>query len=328
MAAATFTCPRCFQVNAVRRGSKFCRHCGLADAQEAAADKSPLDITIGRITYHVLDLLEVGSISSVYRCRFMDGAKEVEGVFKIARDPRTNSLICNEANVLRQLHAVDPAGKHTPFLPGIAASFAYGGEPGSPPRQGNVLRMHDEIQSPDELYTLWEVKKQFPDGVDPKHVAWIWRRILTIIGFAHSNGIVHGAVLPMHVLIEPAQHKLLLIDWCCATQNAQPLTVIAGGHRDWYKRERASTNPPTPALDVAFGARCMIELLGGNPVSAEFPKSRDPALVRHFQRCLAGGSRVDAWKLLADFDKLIEALWGPKRFQVLEMPSKARLGIA
>src|SRR6185437_4429500 len=123
MPSATYTCPRCFQVNAAGRGSKFCRHCGLPDAQEAAADTSPLEIAVGRTTYRILDLLEVGSICSVYRCRFIQGSKEVEGVFKIARDPRANALVSHEATVLRQLHAVDYTGRHTPFLPSIAASF-------------------------------------------------------------------------------------------------------------------------------------------------------------------------------------------------------------
>jgi len=30
----------------------------------------------------------------------------------------------------------------------------------------------------------------------------------------------------------------------------------------------------------------------------------------------------DAWKLMEDFDKVIEALWGPRQFQVLTMPPR------
>ena len=41
-------------------------------------------------------------------------------------------------------------------------------------------------------------------------MAWVWRRLLTIVGFAHANHVVHGAVLPPHVVIEPKEHKLLL----------------------------------------------------------------------------------------------------------------------
>jgi hypothetical protein len=85
-------------------------------------------------------------------------------------------------------------------------------------------------------------------------------------------------------------------------------------------------------LDVALGVRCMVFLLGGDPVRAEFPPGTEPALVRYFRRCLGLASdgsldapspvASDAWKLLEDFDKVIEALWGPRRFQVLAMPPK------
>lgn len=325
MKSTAYICPRCFYSAAASRKTKFCPRCGLPDVQETAADTAPLDIEIGKTTYHVLDRIAVGSICALYRCRFMSGPRGVEGVFKIARDARTNSLVASEADILRRLYALDPAGKFTPFLPAIEASFGFSdGSPGLA-RQANVLRMHEEIHSPDELFTLWEVKNEFPGGLDPRHVAWIWRRLLNIIGFAHTNGIVHGAVLPMHILIEPRTHKLLLVDWCCATRDRQPLPIIAGGHLAWYKRERPSTNPPTPALDIAFAARSMIELLGGDPLSAKFPATVDPALQRHLQRSLHGGPGADAWKLMADFDDLITALWGPRKFHVLTMPPRKRI---
>jgi hypothetical protein len=65
----------------------------------------------------------------------------------------------------------------------------------------------------------------------------------------------------------------------------------------------------------------MIELLGGDPVSAEFPASTPPGLRRHFSRCL-GRRHALAWRLLEDFDRLIDALWGPRRFMKLDMPLK------
>ena len=63
-------------------------------------------------------------------------------------------------------------------------------------------------------------------------------RPLTVLGFAHSNDVIHAAVLPMHVLIEPRGHKLMLIDWCTAVAGGggtQPVQVIAGGYTSWYR---------------------------------------------------------------------------------------------
>jgi len=66
-------CPRCFFDAPLRPGVRFCPHCGLRDPLDAAADTSPLDVTSGGRTYEVLDRIAVGSLCTVYRCRFSFG---------------------------------------------------------------------------------------------------------------------------------------------------------------------------------------------------------------------------------------------------------------
>ena len=331
MAQATFTCPRCFAEVPLRDGAKFCPRCGLSDAQTSAADTSPLQVTVGKRTYHVLDRVAIGSICNLYRCTFDHEGRQIESIFKIARDARTNDLVLNEADLLRQLHTADTDGKIGPFLPTVHDSLRYGetGSGAARQRHANVMRFHPEIRSPaDELYSLAEVREAYPRGLDARDMAWIWRRLIAVIGFAHSCQVVHGAVLPPHVLVEPREHKLILIDWCCAThrphRDGQPLNIINGGYVNWYKREGAARRAPTPSLDVSMAARCMIDLVGGNAESAQFPESFDPALQRYFSRCLGSSLDVktDVPKLLADFDQLIEVLWGPRQFRPLTMPEK------
>lgn len=333
MGAEMFTCPQCLFPVWHRPGLRFCPRCGLPDAPAAAADDgSPLDLAVGGRTYRVFDRVAVGAVCSVYRCRFDAGRAPVEGVLKVARDARTNDLVANEAAVLRRLHAADPAGRFAPFLPAVEATVAVGGgDPSGPPRCGNVLRMHGSIRSPaDDLYTLADVRAAYPAGLDARDVAWIWRRLLAVLGFAHSQGVVHAAVLPVHVLIEPREHKLVLIDWCSAADAPPgpgwPPALVHGGYASWYRREGALRVPPTPGLDIALGSRCMVDLLGGDALRGEVPPTVDRALGRYFGRCLGKGTavRADARKLLHDFDRLIEALWGPRRFRALVMPPKRK----
>jgi hypothetical protein len=78
--------------------------------------------------------------------------------------------------------------------------------------------------------------------------------------------------------------------------------------------------PATPPLDVSMAARCMIDLVGGDAVNVTFPRDFPPALTAYFGRCFTGSP--DAWRLLDDFDRLIETLWGKRKFRVLEMPAK------
>jgi len=331
-----FTCPRCFRTAPLAAAGRFCPRCGLIDVKESAGDTAPLDLVSrdGK-TYRVEDRIALGTICNVYRCRFRaghDGAP-VEGVFKIARDARVNPLLANEAAILQHLHRADNDGRARPFLPAFEATLNVTDNAGAPPRAANVLRNHPEIHSPDELFTLAEVRAQYPAGIDARDMAWIWRRLLSVLGFAHASGVVHRAVLPGNVLIEPAGHKLVLADWCFAARQSDgggvrtaasaPYTTD-GGHRDWYRREAASDRPPVPALDVALGARCMIELMGGDAVRGELPPAVEPAIGRYFGRCIDTPARVDTPRLLDDFDRLIEVLWGPRTFRPFEMPARAR----
>ena len=340
MSDSTFTCPRCFAEAPIRPGVQFCPHCGLAGAKEAALDAAPLEVTSGGRTYQVLDRIAVGSVCTVYRCRFTAGRRQVEGVFKVARDARSNGLVANEAQVLRLLHGAADAGQMTPFLPAVDATVSVGtGGPGGA-RTANVLRMHEAVRSPDELYALSEVSRHCPSGLDGRDVAWIWRRLLGVLGFVHGNGFVHAAVVPDHVLIEPKEHKLVLVDWCCAApwrgertgavagvrRAGAQHSVIPGHYLHWYRRQGGLRQAATPGLDIGLGARCMVQLLGGDPLLPEFPRAVDPALRRYFERCVDAGSsgtRADAWKLLDDFDRLIDVLWGPRQFRPMTLPPKA-----
>jgi hypothetical protein len=131
----------------------------------------------------------------------------------------------------------------------------------------------------------------------------------------------------MHVMIEPREHKLVLIDWCGAVadarRNPRPPALLSAGHLPWYGPGGAD-RPAAPGLDVALAARCMIYLVGGDPVGQVFPWKFDPRLEHYFRGCLGATnlSSVDAWQLLADFDRLIEQLWGRRRFRVLTMPPR------
>lgn len=321
MSGSTVVCPRCLYHGAIASDARFCPRCGLQDVIAAATDVAPVDVRTPKHVYRVLDRIAYGDLANVYRCRFIVNGREVEGVMKIGRDARSNQPLRNEARVLEQLHAGDRERRFHAFLPLAEESFAYCQDAPSEARQANVLRVHVSIASVDELYTLEEVRRCHPNGLDPRDMAWIWRRLLSILGFVHAQGFIHGAVLPSHVVIEPKEQKLLLVDWCNVVRRGEALQTIAGGYRPWYDSGTARLGrPATELLDISSAARCMIDLVGGDAINTEYPPDFPPALKAYFGRCFTGSP--DAWRLLDDFDRLIEALWGKRTFRVLDMPAK------
>ncbi len=58
-----------------------------------------------------------------------------------------------------------------------------------------------------------EVIAAYPKGLDFRDVAWMYKRLLSGLGFVAEMGVVHGAILPSHVLVHPTGHGAKIIDW-------------------------------------------------------------------------------------------------------------------
>jgi hypothetical protein len=214
-----------------------------------------------------------------------------------------------EAATLSRLHAGDASGKLAPFLPKPAGSLSYASPPDAG-QQANVFTYHPEITSPEELYSLEEVRVAYPDGVDARDVAWMWRRLLTVLVFVHELRTMHTAVTPDHVLIEPRGHKLVLVGWCGAVRVGERSGLdLPPGYAEW----RRAGEVAAVSDDVNAAAKTMSYLLGAKV---------EPAVARHLERA-ADSTSVDAARLLDDFDRMIEALWGPRRFRAFTMPPRA-----
>jgi hypothetical protein len=302
--SANFQCPRCLYSAPRAIEMRFCPRCGLPDG--AATDQNdPLELVVAGDKFTIRDRLGFGEICNLYRCTIHDKART--GVFKIARTHLANRHVAHEQETLKRLHEADTQGRFVAFLPSLIASaqYAHGAEP---PRLGSILGYQDGIAGPDDLYSLEEVRSAHPNGIDARDMAWMWRRLLSILGFIHQHRLIHGVVTPDHVLIEPREHKLVLIDWCGSVSFGGAPVLRPQRWRDWI---RWDVDAPT-ATDLACASKTMLYLFGS---------SIEPAIKRHLER--AAESSTDAWKLMDDFDRMIKALWGPRQFRTFTMPPRS-----
>jgi hypothetical protein len=247
-----------------------------------------------------------GDLANLYQVR--------DGLLKLARDPADNDLMRAEATALTQL--ADRVGAPwRAYFPKLVRAQRR-----QDPRSG-VQRRANVIARLAGFRSLAEVRDAFPGGLDPRDTAWMWRRLLVAVGAAHRAGLVHGAVLPEHVMIHPAEHGLVLVDWCysgpCYSDAAPAVRVRAVVRRylDWYPPEVLAGEPAGQDLDLWLATRCMTELTG----------DRMPARMAAFARgCLLaspGRRPADAWLLLAEFDELLGRLYGPRTFRPFAMPA-------
>lgn len=258
-----------------------------------------------RHAYAVHDLLAEGDSSNLY---LGEGEGGERVVIKLARDPADNDLLANEALTLKQMLAPEEfASAAQPYFPQLLESFGYQATP-ERPRHGNVF-LHVS-----RLVSLEQVRGFYLEGVAPKDMAWVFRRLLMAIGFAHAQGFVHGAVLPSHVLIQPEEHGLVLVDWKYATHGGRPVEAISASYRDWYPPEVLNGGRVSPATDIFMAARCMEHLMGEYDVPYE--------LSEFLLRCRSESQRRrprNAWDLKEELDELLEAMWGPREFRPLPM---------
>lgn len=257
--------------------------------------------------YSVTDKLGRGDIADVFRCSWKGG----EGVLKVARRPHDNDLIRHEHETILRLHR-DLEPRETAFIPVTQETVAV-------KQSGGITRQANVLDFLDGFVTLEQVMGR-KGRIDPRDMAWMWRRLLFVIGAAHNAGVMHGAVLPPHVMVHPEEHGLVLIDWCYSAPTGRPkIDAVSRAYKNWYPAEVLKRERCGPETDIFMGARTMLALCGGadgNP-----PLSMPSPLRAFFRACLLDRRQRpdDAWKLQETFDEVLERCYGPRKFRPFSM---------
>jgi serine/threonine protein kinase len=248
------------------------------------------------------DHLADGDLAELWRSPGGDGEPCVA---KVAHDAADNDLLFNEAEALQRLHA--QGARQTALLPRLHGRFFT-----RDGRAGNLLGLV-------EGYTGVELLARLPAGVPPEHVVWIGRRLLSVVGFAHREGLLHGNIEPAHIIVRPRDHRVVLVDWCYAIvepgRTGQGFRAI---HDTFSAPEVAQRGRPTPAADLLSIGRTLGYLLGADPLELDLG-DHVPDPLRRFIRYLARPSPLqraqDAWEAYFELERVRDACFGPHVFR-------------
>lgn len=300
----------------------FARLSALWDAAQAAIDAGTYGTTpdapvtvlrAKRWAYNVYDPYRRVGPAVLYRATYLDdGNVERPAVAKIAAAPGDNDLLQREAKALRSIRGNDDIKEFWPYFPTLLDSFPY--QPA-----GTTERRHvNTFEGGTGWYTLTDVKNAYPAGIDPRDMAWMWRRVLTALGAAHFAGWVHGAVTPDRVLIHPELHGVMLDDWTASVpaDGTAKVPYAAPEFRGFYPETILSKKAPSPGDDIYMAAKTMLFVLP--PLYDGVPTP----LRAFFKGCLLTGNLQpqSAWDVKDRFDEMIEKMWGPRRFRRFVMP--------
>jgi serine/threonine protein kinase len=277
----------------------------LQKQRDAALHKfEPFNLKTKKYVYAVNDLMHKGGMASIYSAT-VDG-KPV--ILKVPHSSRDNDLMQAETTALKKFK----------FYEQLFESFYILDEH----KKKKSVTAFKDVFGP-YGFTLEEIKKEYPYGVDTRVMVFILNRILESLAIIHSEGLRHGAVTPNHVLINHANHNGILLDF---TNAGAPGKLISSD-----KKCAAYFPPEFPAhgfsSDIYSAAKCAVMIVGGNPADNTIPGSL-PLQIREFlNQALQPKPRSRFPDGLAAFDALQQAVsraYGPKKFVPLEMPTRKR----
>ncbi len=306
--------------NSVESRALFARLSELWGQAQAAADgtTTSLAVTVGSRdhTYTVGPHIARDDLADAFLCEDESGRPTL---LRVAHRLADEDLMRVEVDTLAYLHreAATADAAAVRFLPEPGELF-YFDEDGRA-----ELRCASATSVGGELFTLAEVRQAYPSGVDPKDFAWIWRRLLGVLDYAHGKGVVHGAVLPGNVLVSP-DHRVVLAGWSYAaveSSGVMPhIPAVDARYRDWYPAGVLAREPAHPGVDLALAARTMMFLLGTDPMADTSSAGVPGGIWVHLNGCM---HTRDALLALRSFTALIERMWGRREYHEFTMPSRS-----
>jgi hypothetical protein len=113
--------------------------------------------------------------------------------------------------------------------------------------------------------------------------------------------MVHGAVLPSHLLVQENDHGIRLVEYSAAGHFGERLRTISPRYESFYPKSVRSHSSLTVQLDLTMSARCIVAILGGNPETGALPRTVPPRLAGLIQQVALtdpkSSGRENAWSI-------------------------------
>lgn len=187
------------------------------------------------------------------------------------------------------------------YFPQLIETFRY--------RQTDGDHSALTVKPLDGFYTLRQVKERYPDGIGGRDVAWMFRRMLVALGNAHDLDLVHGAPTLDAFYIHPEMHGLVLDGWHYSVPSGNSLVAVPAASKSLYPVYALDKEPVDYRLDLVIASKVANELLS----------STEPQALRAFFKGCQVTSPPRAAYLLAEFDDLLERLYGKRTFHPFTM---------
>ena len=255
------------------------------------------EITINGELYQFFENVFEGEVAYIFK-----GTNKKDIVYlKMAIDPEDNELLDTEYDVLSTI-------RHQ-SLPYVEQKIQV--------NDSKAILMR-EVKG----ITMNELLEQYKRGVPAEHVMWMMERLLSVVGYLHSNCIVHGNIKPENIIINKYNHNVSLVGFSFCIPKANTSEAQYKIVNDYYTAPEVNkTATVLPSSDVYSIGKIAIKLLGGDVSSNGMPILEDKR-IRTFIRKMVSTNLYDrpndAWKLWTELIELRNEVFGTKRFKKLD----------
>lgn len=203
------------------------------------------------------------------------------------------------------------------FFPTFVERFAF--------RDGRSARGKTAVvyERHDGLVSLRDVKRAYPDGINARDAAWMFRKLLFAVGVASDCSIIHGGITPDTVYIHPGLHGLVLEGWGSSVRVGElshgekpTVAVVDSSWKLLYPEEIVNGWVCSTGSDVFMATKIFEWLTSSSTLTRELQRfvlgmTENSARSRH---------SVNPWTVRDDFTGLIERLWGPRKWRDFTVP--------
>lgn len=158
---------------------------------------------------------------------------------------------------------------------------------------------------PEKNYTLREVLEDYPEGIDGRDVAWIYRRMLVAVGNMHDANIGHGAPTLDAFLINPDTHDLQLTDWQFSKELGADINMVTNDIKHHYEADKVITRQK----DLRILTATALTLIDKNT----------PRQLKAFLKGMKRYPTEYAQEALHEFDEILKEVYGPRTFHEFKM---------
>lgn len=199
-------------------------------------------VTIGE--YKVLEKIAEGGFGSTYRGEHLLLGQPVCIKHCLRISAIDEQILLNEARAMWDLrHFAVPAVRGVVKLP-----------------DGSYALVASYIPGP----TLEKVIEK-SGKLDPEHVCWIIERVLNALKYIHFHGVVHGDIKPQNIIVQPACHMAVLVDFGLSMIKPTSRSDSKGYTPYFAPPEQIDGRPLLPESDLySMGVTMIYCLTGGN----------------------------------------------------------------